>query len=489
MQEKQPRDESRAATVRSGGAEAWTAAGEYIDHDEQLPVSAGSKTPSDRMFTGDQTSAATTAAGGTSQSGTSSASLREPARPIQRRGEDQPAFTASSSSAHSTASSPTGSSFTSSAAPIGEGSNTPVGNEPSDFSSWDARQPDPGTGADSSWSVEQATGMSSTKLGGLLAAGTASTLAYAWWQRRHRKTRMERVRDLLVGVSQQYGAGVPRTLGETVGKSKSPWLPFVLLPLALYLRSQGGKAEKAGDQLLRPLHLEDRGQILARQGASQLETYGRRLIGEVEKRDPTLRNEGWGWTPWLLGLTAAGGAAYAGRQYLGQGASAVQDYAGGFGVGSFGSNGTSSETGGKLVRDVMTRSPETIAPDAKLVDAARQMRDLDIGSLPVYDGKRLIGVVTDRDISVRATAEGKNPGETSVRQVMSSEVAWVFADEPAAMAASVMRQRQIRRLPVLDRDDKLVGIVALGDLATDLPSDAMKGATLEDISQPNRTKR
>jgi CBS-domain-containing membrane protein len=72
---------------------------------------------------------------------------------------------------------------------------------------------------------------------------------------------------------------------------------------------------------------------------------------------------------------------------------------------------------------------------------------------------------------------------------MSPEVAWVFEDEPATMASSVMRQRQIRRLPVLDRNDKLVGIVALGDLATDLPSDQIKGATLEDISRPSQGSR
>jgi len=73
--------------------------------------------------------------------------------------------------------------------------------------------------------------------------------------------------------------------------------------------------------------------------------------------------------------------------------------------------------------------------------------------------------------------------------VMSPEVAWVFEDEPADMAASMMRQRQVRRLPVLDRNDKLVGIVALADLATDLSDDALKGETLEGISQPSRATR
>ena len=157
----------------------------------------------------------------------------------------------------------------------------------------------------------------------------------------------------------------------------------------------------------------------------------------------------------------------------------------------FGSLGASMDAGsswaaGKSVRDVMSRGAEVIKPDANVSEAARKMRDLDIGSLPVCDGDRLIGVLTDRDISVRATAEGKDPNATPVRQIMSPEVTWVFEDEPADKAASIMRQRQIRRLPVLDRKDKLVGIVALGDLATDLGDDRIKGQTLEEISQPGR---
>ena len=490
MQDQQPREENRAASVRPGGPETWTAAGEYIDRDEQMPISAGSSTPSDRMFQGGPETAATTAAGATSQSGTTNATASDAARPtmgdsgrpLERRPEDRPETT-----------NPTGSSFTSSADPIGEGSNTPVGNEPSDFRSWDARQPDPGqTGASSwlpsswlpsSWNVEQTTGLSSRSLGGLLAVGTLGALIYAWWQRRRRKSRLERIRDTLIDLGMGYGSGLPRVVGETVGKSRSPWLPFVLLPLALYLRNRGGKAEKLGEDLLEPLDLEDRGHTLAKLGARQLEQYGRRWIGEVEKRDPT-QDRGWGWTPWLVAVPALGGAAYFGRQYLGQGASAVQDY-----VPSFAGDGQSSGASGKLVRDVMSGQPDVIAPDAKVVEAARRMRDLDVGSLPVCDGQRLVGMITDRDISVRATAEGKDPSATAVREVMSPEVAWVFEDEPATMASSVMRQRQIRRLPVLDRNDRLVGIVALADLATDLPSDTIKGATLEDISRPSPSSR
>jgi CBS domain-containing protein len=117
------------------------------------------------------------------------------------------------------------------------------------------------------------------------------------------------------------------------------------------------------------------------------------------------------------------------------------------------------------------------------------MRDLDVGSLPVTDGSRLLGIVTDRDLSVRATAALRDPGSTKVREVMSPELAWIFDDEPADAAARVMRERQIRRLPVLDRSDRLVGMIALADLATDLGDDRLKGATLEEISQPSRSSR
>ena len=133
----------------------------------------------------------------------------------------------------------------------------------------------------------------------------------------------------------------------------------------------------------------------------------------------------------------------------------------------------------------MTRGVETTPPDATIAEVARRMRDLDVGSLPVTDGNRLLGIVTDRDLSVRATAAAKDPNSTHVREVMSPEIAWVFDDEPADAAARVMRERQIRRLPVLDRSDRLVGVVSLADLATDLGDDKLKGETLEEISQPS----
>jgi CBS domain-containing protein len=248
---------------------------------------------------------------------------------------------------------------------------------------------------------------------------------------------------------------------------------LAILPVALWLRERGKAGERASDQLLQPLKLEKRSQQLARQGTDMLDDYRKRLVREI---DPNY-NSGWGWTPWLLGGAAAGGA-YLAYQQGWLGAAMPSNGMGGM------SNAFSGSTGRSMVRDVMTRGAQTAAPDATIAEVARRMRDLDVGSLPVCDGSRLVGIVTDRDLSVRATAAAKDPNTTKVREVMSPELAWVFDDEPADAAARVMRERQIRRLPVLDRSDRLVGMVALADLATDLGDDRLKGATLEDISQP-----
>ena len=132
MQDQQPRDENRAASVRPGGPETWTAAGEYIDRDEQMPISAGSSTPSDRMFQGGPETAATTAAGGTSQSGTTNATASDAARPTM--GDSGRAIEHLAEDLTET-SNPTRRSFTSSADPIGDGSHNLVRNDPSDFRS------------------------------------------------------------------------------------------------------------------------------------------------------------------------------------------------------------------------------------------------------------------------------------------------------------------------------------------------------------------
>ena len=140
------------------------------------------------------------------------------------------------------------------------------------------------------------------------------------------------------------------------------------------------------------------------------------------------------------------------------------------------------------IKDVMTREVEVIRPDATLEDAAAKMDALNIGSLPVCDGDRVLGMITDRDITVRATAVGGDPTAIRTRDVMSADVIYGFEDQDVKDAAKLMREAQIRRLIILNRDKRLVGIVALGDLAVD--SDAqMAGKTLKQVSEPAEPDR
>jgi CBS domain-containing protein len=121
--------------------------------------------------------------------------------------------------------------------------------------------------------------------------------------------------------------------------------------------------------------------------------------------------------------------------------------------------------------------------------AAAKMRALDVGPLPVCDGDRLQGMVTDRDITVRATAAGKDPATTPVAEVMTPQVVSVFEDQDVAEAARLMEQYQIRRLVVLDRDNRLVGIVSLGDLAVETGDEGGAGEVLEQVSEPSEPRR
>jgi len=135
------------------------------------------------------------------------------------------------------------------------------------------------------------------------------------------------------------------------------------------------------------------------------------------------------------------------------------------------------------VRDVMTSHAECIRPEATLQEAARRMKELDVGSLPVCDHDRLAGLITDRDIAVRSVAEGHDPKSDAVRDTMTPGVVYCFEDQDVTEAADLMQDNQIRRLPVLNRDKRLVGIVSLGDLALSA-DEKLSGRTLEAISEP-----
>jgi CBS domain-containing protein len=141
------------------------------------------------------------------------------------------------------------------------------------------------------------------------------------------------------------------------------------------------------------------------------------------------------------------------------------------------------------IKEVMTRDVEVIRPDDSIQEAARKMKDLDVGAIPVCDGERLVGMITDRDITIRATAEGRDPSDTTAQETMTSEIYYCFENQNIEDAALLMMEKQIRRLPILDDNKKLVGIVSLGDVAEDIEDNEIAGATLEEISRPSEPDR
>ena len=134
------------------------------------------------------------------------------------------------------------------------------------------------------------------------------------------------------------------------------------------------------------------------------------------------------------------------------------------------------------ISEVMTRDVQTIGPDQPVREAASFMLSADAGSIPVTDGDRLIGMITDRDIAVRGVAKGHGP-DTPVRDLMTDDLIIVRIDDDVEDVASKMSEAQVRRLPVIDRDDKLCGIVSLGDLARETDSESAHEA-LEGVTQP-----
>lgn len=141
------------------------------------------------------------------------------------------------------------------------------------------------------------------------------------------------------------------------------------------------------------------------------------------------------------------------------------------------------------ISDIMTRDVTCVAPNDSLQRAAQTMNQLNVGALPVWDGRQLIGMVTDRDITIRGVASGRQVDSTSVSEVMSSDVQCCFEDEQIEAVMEKMRGTQIRRVPVMDRQNRLVGMVSLGDLALDAANETKVEDTLEGISQPSQTNR
>ena len=133
------------------------------------------------------------------------------------------------------------------------------------------------------------------------------------------------------------------------------------------------------------------------------------------------------------------------------------------------------------ITDIMTHDPEWIHPETTIEDAACKMRRLDTGFLPVGDGDRLQGILTDRDITIRAVAEGLDPATVPVEDVMTPTIIYCYEDQDVQEAADLMAEKQVHRLVVLNRDKKLTGVVSLGDVCVRCGDHEMVGDVLEDI--------
>src|SRR4051812_38615660 len=136
-----------------------------------------------------------------------------------------------------------------------------------------------------------------------------------------------------------------------------------------------------------------------------------------------------------------------------------------------------------LVKEIMTHNVEVVSPGDTLEQAARKMEVLDVGPLPVCEGHRVVGMITDRDITVRATAAGCDPKTTLVGDAMTQGITCCYEDQDVSEAARLMKEGQIRRLLVMNRAKDLVGIVSLGDLATEAGGQGQPGEVLKKVSE------
>jgi CBS domain-containing protein len=137
-----------------------------------------------------------------------------------------------------------------------------------------------------------------------------------------------------------------------------------------------------------------------------------------------------------------------------------------------------------LVKEIMTHNAEVVTPDDTLEQAAKKMDELNIGPLPVCEGNRVVGILTDRDITVRATAAGCDPKTTLVSEAMSHDIISCHEDQDISEAAAIMKENQIRRLLVMNQAQNLVGIVSLADLATVGANESRPADVLGKISEP-----
>jgi len=137
---------------------------------------------------------------------------------------------------------------------------------------------------------------------------------------------------------------------------------------------------------------------------------------------------------------------------------------------------------GESIRDLMTDNPRAIDSEKSVADAAKMMRDEDVGLAPIVDGDKLVGTVTDRDIATRVVAAGKDPESTKVKEIATKDVVTVDPDQDLEEAVRLMAQHQVRRLPVVEEGGRLVGVLAQADVAQDASSE-QTGRLVERISE------
>ena len=134
------------------------------------------------------------------------------------------------------------------------------------------------------------------------------------------------------------------------------------------------------------------------------------------------------------------------------------------------------------IRDLMTANPCSIDADQTVAHAAKMMRDEDVGLAPIVEGDKLVGTVTDRDIAIRVVAEGKDPNQTTVREIASTNIVTIDPQQDLDEAVRLMAKHQVRRLPVVEEDGRLVGVVAQADVARE-GDDTRTGQVVQEISE------
>ena len=135
------------------------------------------------------------------------------------------------------------------------------------------------------------------------------------------------------------------------------------------------------------------------------------------------------------------------------------------------------------VNEIMSRNVECIEPATSIKDAAEKMRALDVGFLPVCEGDKAVGALTDRDITIRHVADGQNPYRVKARDIMTPNVLSCFEDQDVEELARYMQEHEVRRVIVVDRADRIVGVVSLGDLSKVKGEESLAGETLKDIAE------